>query len=725
MKDGVKRLGDAEERNISGSWWRRPLRVVQTILREIDIRGYDAEAMVDYAERVHANAIVVNAGGIVAFYKSKVGLHHPNAFMTDEDVLREIVPLAHARGLKVLGRVDFRGAKRWVYDRKPDWFARTADGEPRMTAGIYAACPNSPYRNEHAFAVIREVLTDCNLDGIWENAAAFGPTCHCQWCRAAFREACGEKIPRRKDWDDPVYRTYLRWRYDVKGEQSMRWREVIKSCGPDKGYCAEFPGPNVPGWVLHGALDINLAGEAFDFLLCPCFVIGRGSYGSPFLQTPIWGSLELMKYLRNCHPEKTPVICFSHLEQTSRYTSEPPRDLEVWMQGVLATGGSFWDCTFVGMNPARAMDRRNIDLVARYYGCHEEWTDLLQDAREIADIAIVYSRVTQDRFGRNNPDDDAYVTHIRGWEQLLLERHAPFTLIPETRLETGMLERFRVIILANTACLSDRAAAAIRKYVRAGGAVIGTYQTSLFDADWELREDFALGDVFGVRYRGMTLGPLPLSYQWLRRDHPIAAGFGDTDMLVNNGSVCLTECLPGAGMALTLVPEIVPQHPENAWIPEMETDIPTVVTHRFGSGRAVYFANQADRYYLADGHSDYGALLDGALKWASGTGETESATPAWTAEAPPSVWINGLRTTGGQLVFTFINVTGNPKRALSEAVPVDGIRVSLGPRLMDGLSSSGTVRLLCGGETVRLESTDAGPVLALPRLGAFAVAVLE
>lgn len=39
--------------------------MVQSVLREPDIVNYDAKAVVDYLEKVKANSIIVNAGGIV------------------------------------------------------------------------------------------------------------------------------------------------------------------------------------------------------------------------------------------------------------------------------------------------------------------------------------------------------------------------------------------------------------------------------------------------------------------------------------------------------------------------------------------------------------------------------------------------------------------------------------------------------------------------------------
>lgn len=46
-------------------WYQKPLRIMHTVLREIDARKYDADAVVDYLKKGGYNTLCVNAGGIV------------------------------------------------------------------------------------------------------------------------------------------------------------------------------------------------------------------------------------------------------------------------------------------------------------------------------------------------------------------------------------------------------------------------------------------------------------------------------------------------------------------------------------------------------------------------------------------------------------------------------------------------------------------------------------
>src|SRR5581483_7066497 len=57
--------------------------------------------------------------------------------------------------------------------------------------------------------------------------------------------------------------------------------------------------------------------------------------------------------------------------------------------------------------------------------------------------------------------------------------------------------------LANTACLDDRQAAAVARFVRDGGGLVASLDASLFDEFGTPRANFALADVLGVDYRGL------------------------------------------------------------------------------------------------------------------------------------------------------------------------------------------------------------------------------
>lgn len=87
-------------------WYQKQLRMVQTVLRETDIVNYNAKAVVEYLEKSNANCIIINAGGIVDFFHSGLDGANLNPFMTNEDILGDLVREAHAKEIKVICRID-------------------------------------------------------------------------------------------------------------------------------------------------------------------------------------------------------------------------------------------------------------------------------------------------------------------------------------------------------------------------------------------------------------------------------------------------------------------------------------------------------------------------------------------------------------------------------------------------------------------------------------------
>ena len=58
-------------------WFDRPMRWAQLNLTEDDPAKMDVGFWLDYFKRIHADALCLTAGGVVAFYPTKIPLHRP------------------------------------------------------------------------------------------------------------------------------------------------------------------------------------------------------------------------------------------------------------------------------------------------------------------------------------------------------------------------------------------------------------------------------------------------------------------------------------------------------------------------------------------------------------------------------------------------------------------------------------------------------------------------
>ena len=132
-------------------------------------------------------AVIINAGGIVAYYPSKFPLHHRAEFLSGRDLFGELTKAAHDDGIFVMARMDSNRTAEDFFKAHPDWFARDVNGKPYRAADKYIACINSPYYDEYLPDVLREIIERSHPDGFTDNSwAGLGreSICYCDNCDA-------------------------------------------------------------------------------------------------------------------------------------------------------------------------------------------------------------------------------------------------------------------------------------------------------------------------------------------------------------------------------------------------------------------------------------------------------------------------------------------------------------------------------------------------------------
>ena len=81
LTPALGQLGAAE-----APWYRRTYRWGQTNITERDPDRYDLPFWRAYWKKTEVQGVIINAGGIVAYYPSKFPLHRRAAFLGDRDL---------------------------------------------------------------------------------------------------------------------------------------------------------------------------------------------------------------------------------------------------------------------------------------------------------------------------------------------------------------------------------------------------------------------------------------------------------------------------------------------------------------------------------------------------------------------------------------------------------------------------------------------------------------
>src|SRR5688572_17606467 len=143
-------------------WVWQPMRWVQVNFTEDDPGRFDPTFWLDFMRRTNTHGACLSAGGIVAFYPTKVPFHYRSRFLGSSDPFGDMAKACKAMGLRVLARVDPSVLRDDAVAAHPDWVARTASGEPQKhpaDPALYLSCPNGPVSFEWMPQVIREIMS--------------------------------------------------------------------------------------------------------------------------------------------------------------------------------------------------------------------------------------------------------------------------------------------------------------------------------------------------------------------------------------------------------------------------------------------------------------------------------------------------------------------------------------------------------------------------------------
>jgi putative glycosyl hydrolase-like family 6 (GHL6) protein/glycosyl hydrolase family 42 (putative beta-galactosidase) len=697
-------------------WFERPQRLIQTVLRERDVVGYDPDDVIAYLKHAKASGLVINGGGIFDFFQNPLPMANVNVHMGNRDILREISTACREAGFHVIARVDFRGVEETRYAVHPEWFAVGADGGPVVASHnsvpLRVPCYNGFYRNEHAIRFVRHILREYPIDGVWHNSVLIQTRCYCPLCRDSFHRSTGSALDPARETEPEYEKLYRRWQNASARQNLTRIRDAVKEVGTEKAYVAEvFNMFDVERPKLTG-VDLYEASDFFDFLVSVGFLTeNRPEPQFERLSYPY----SLVRFLRSLDARKQPVLLFGSNGTAYRYVSDPPEDLKIWLWETVAAGGGFWNCVFNGMHPGRTHDRRNAFLAAESYEYLCDHESEIRDTLPLADVRVLYSKPTKDHFGSDDPALDRAVHEVRGFERTLISGHVQYGFVADRDLRDGFAVDQRILLLPNVACMSEEQCEAVRRFVERGGTLIASFQTSLYDENGEPREDFGLADVFGIHLEERELDTSFDRYQYvLAPDHDLLRGFRDTEVLAMAGRACRVSAHPDTQVVTSITEQIRNQPPELAWSDDLSAGMPGACTHEYGEGRVVYFAFTIGRLVSLGLHPDYQNLLLSAIRYGSQDGMTVHA------EAPSTVHISVLEGPA-MLVVNLVNHTVGEQRPVQEVVPVSDIRVTI-RRPAVGITQW---RVLYGDQSIKVSQAEDILEVVVPHLSAFASVLLK
>lgn len=622
-----------------------------------------------------------------------------------------------------------------MYEAHPDWRRVATDTADIPTVDLKRfphggmLCPLGPY-GDFFVEVLAEILTKYpDVDAFSFDGLHHGGVCYCQHCRASYQKDAGRPIPPKPDLNDPAFRRYQHWA-DRKLEALVAKAQArLKGIKPSVALVTWST--NAGRWGHFLSLPRNMPARMNLLFDAPdqefwCDETNRGNTILPaFSNAYVWAVTDHRVAFSEPY-------LMSHGNPYGK-DSFPPHEIERRMMLALTYGAA---PSLAVAQPKRLQDDayRCLDEVQR----RKPWLVRKQPERW---AALLMSDNTKTFYGREpGRVEERYLANVLGAFRACMEEHLPVTVINDWNLNPADLAKYRVLILPNAACLDDKQVAAVDDFVRSGGGLVASLDTSLFDEFGDPRPNFALAGVFGADYRGpatSAAGKDELDMNFAKAIGPdywekrkgVFQFRQDTASFLNRGKMATyvgPEPVTFKGPAVRVVPR-----PGTAAAGTLRgaadaPELPGVLSRTHGKGKVVYLAGGFDAAYYLYPYPYQRLALANAVPWAAaGPPPVEVVAPMCvhatvTRQSPPG---------GDRLVvhlFNDVNTTaahGLPVDDVplrEEVVPIADIRVTFRPDYRIR-----RVTLQPEGKELPATTTPAGSSVTVPRLDVHTLVVAE
>jgi hypothetical protein len=684
----------------SQPWQQRIRRVGQSNMTEHDPAVMNIDEWADYWHSAQVDIVFISVTGILAFYPSKVPFHRHGKFLKGRDFFGECLAAARKRGMHAVARMS--PDLNWpdALAAHPEWAMRNKDGSVQHNTEepqLFKTCMFSSYMDDYVPAVMREINSrydvDCFYTNGWPPIGSL-PDCHCAIC---------SKLPPS---GTPAY-----WRVfnDRVFELWQKYDAIAKEKKPDSFFFANLGGNVRCGPNLHRLGSIVQWFQADNQ--------GR-SYPTPCiwecsLQGRVCNAIMDGKFATNV------TGAYSTGAVGWRNGSKNPDETRIWLSETLASGMVPY-LHFVGSEDGFCEDRRWQKTGADYFQWTAKHDRHLAGRRSIANIGVVMGQSTQLLYpGPHTAPGRGYMYQTtQGIYDALLRGRFAFDFVHEDRLEPERLKNYRALLLPNTAMLSDQQCQQIRDYVRSGGSLMASFETSLYDENLQPRADFGLADLLGISKAADVVGTNGNGYyariEHPDSSHPLLEGFNNTNWLA--GAQNRIPCKPVPDPVLTVVPGFVRYPPELAYPPVSHTDEPAVVLRQAGSSRLAYFPGDIERTYWLTGHGDLLRLLHNTIRWLT---QGESIVHV---EGPGFVEMTCWETTPGYALH-LLNYT-NPDAQHGWLEAIDPIGPQSVTMKLPSRARAKSVELLKAGQTIPCDQQEEILRFTIPRVESYEVAAI-
>ncbi|MEH6305523.1 hypothetical protein RYH73_07710 [Olivibacter sp. CPCC 100613] len=413
-------LGQVEDT----AWWRRNnLRVIQTNLPAFTAEHIEPKAFVEQLVAASANTLIINAGGIMAFYPTALPYHYRNPYAADS-LLSDIIYRCHEQGIRVIVRVDFSRLHKSIFEQHPDWCYLSAKGERMVNDDIYVVSINAPYVQEKSFEIVREIIDRYPIDGIFLNMPGYQTNNayigkyygidHNPYDQQRFKAfSGGMDLPEKEDAEDPLFKRYQAFKQMTLDDWAEKLHTLVKTKNPAIAICTytdqyvdiirheSQSNTSLPYWPYNASDNVSNA---------------MGSYPSHIISN---ASIQQISF-------------------QSRFNSVGPEEVRIRLYENMANGSGL-DISMMG-EFNRNTDPRNFPVIRSIYGFHKTHEAYYGNYQSLANVLVLSPGLWA-----HGIEGEEY----RGIQLMLKEAHIPFDIMEYHRphAQSDRLAQYEVIII--------------------------------------------------------------------------------------------------------------------------------------------------------------------------------------------------------------------------------------------------------------------------------------
>lgn len=451
--------------NDDSEWWKRNnLRTIQVNLPAYEAATLNPDSLLEDLKACSANTLIINAGGIMAFFPSKLDFHYINPYMKP-NMLGDVVRKCHQNGIRVMVRFDFSRVHETIFKAHPDWCYISPKGERMINTDKYVVSINAPYVQDRAFKIIEEVIDTFDIDGIFLNMPGYQVRNpyenqyhgidQNEFDKKAFAEfSNGMTLPTVENKADSIFRKYEEFKKHTTEKWSEKLYHSVKSKRKKIAICTymdkfvdiirhESQTNGLPYWPYGASDNVNNAATSY-----PEHIISNAS--------------------------------IQQISFQSRYNAVEPEEVEIRLYENIANGSGL-DMSMMG-DMRGYEDERSYGVFKEVYGFHKKHEKYFGKYKSTAKIVVI----APGSWPSGSP-----MQEYRGIQLMLKEAHLQYDIIEDAQIANlkESLKKYRLIILPDITYLKPDAVKALEDAAAQGTNLIATNQ-SFFDNPAFLKKVF-------------------------------------------------------------------------------------------------------------------------------------------------------------------------------------------------------------------------------------------